>query len=429
MTIAMVKIFERVLVIADDLTGANDSIAQFSKMGFSAITATNLEYEELSKLFEEYEAIAVDTESRKITPREAYDSLYALGCSIKNLGEEVLLYKKIDSTLRGNVLPEIKALYESLNPEFIAVAPAFPKQGRVTVNGIQKVHGVPVDKTLYGSSATNPAKFSDIAGALASEFGDIHLHIGLDQLRSHDLFAKSKDEKVFSFDAETDDDLNRIVESMEDLGRILWVGSAGLAEAIARNIIFGGRKGKPVLMAVGSINDLTRRQTKAFIEAFGAKLILPNLYSLVKEFGLEADKLHREISEAFESGFDVVLSTSYLEEQIREGRALARKLGVSQSMLSLEIADKFGKFVCGIIQSLGFEEIGGLLATGGDVAISIIKNLGISRLRVIGEIEPGIPLLEIQGMKFVSKAGGFGDEQTFIRAAARLKSKRRIVEK
>ncbi|OAI65685.1 Hrp-dependent type III effector protein, partial [Ralstonia solanacearum] len=55
------------------------------------------------------------------------------------------LYKKIDSTLRGNVAAEVAALVPVAG--LAVVAPAFPAAGRTTRNARQWLHGVAVEET------------------------------------------------------------------------------------------------------------------------------------------------------------------------------------------------------------------------------------------------------------------------------------------
>lgn len=117
------KIFDSVLIIADDLTGANDTAAQFAKLGFSTITT--LDINAVQTLMEEYEVVAVDTESRVVDVHKAQDLLLSLGKRIrKNLGH-TLIYKKIDSTIRGNIVPEIRGLYDALEPDLVVFAQLF----------------------------------------------------------------------------------------------------------------------------------------------------------------------------------------------------------------------------------------------------------------------------------------------------------------
>ena len=63
----------------------------------------------------------------------------------------------------------------------------------------------------------------------------------------------------------------------------------------------------------------------------------------------------------------------------------------------------------------------GLLLTGGETARAVCQTLGCTRLWLGGEVEPGIPWSRmvdgrLPGMRVVTKAGGFGGEESLVRA-------------
>lgn len=421
-----VKIFDSVLIIADDLTGANDTIAQFAKLGFSTITT--LDIDAVPMLMEKYDAVAVDTESRAVDVHKAQDALLSLGNKIrKNLGN-TLVYKKIDSTIRGNIIPEIKGLYDALEPDLVVFAPAFPKQGRIIKNGILLVKGVPVDQTYFGKDIRTPVKSSSIPNYFDTSFKGVYRHLSLKELRGRRIREYIDGCRVISFDVENDEDLKIIVQDVNrsDKKNIIWVGSAGLAESIAYNVIIGCRNGKPVLMVVGSVNDLARDQVKTFTEELSSKLVLVKIDALVNDFEGECSRVKKEVSDALASSSDIVITISYSRNQIAEGRAAAKKLGVKVSEFGLTLAEKFGKLISSIITSFGWSKFSGLFVTGGDVAVSVIRNLNINTLELKGEIEPGLPILDYKGIHIATKAGGFGNTETLIKIAARLKMERRI---
>jgi len=72
------------------------------------------------------------------------------------------------------------------------------------------------------------------------------------------------------------------------------------------------------------------------------------------------------------------------------------------------------------------ERIGGLVLTGGETARAVLSRLGVRALRVMGEVETGVPILaaEGSGLLVVTKAGDFGDRDTLIRCRARLRDAR-----
>ncbi|MCJ7632666.1 hypothetical protein MUP77_09785 [Candidatus Bathyarchaeota archaeon] len=417
-----VKIFESVLIIADDFTGANDTAAKFASLGFS--TATTLNRSEAIRLLRKYDVVALDSESRVMTPAKAYRVMSLLGRMIRNSVESVLIYKKIDSTLRGNVVSEIKGLYDAIEPDLIVFAPAFPKQGRTTMNGIQLVEGLPVERTYFGEDIRTPVKTSNLSSYFSSVFDNVYRHVFLEELRTGKI-RELDNIKLLSFDAENDDDLRIIVRTLMGVSNsgkiIMWVGSAGLSEHLAYTALIGRRKGKPILLAVGSVNDLTRSQVRIFVNESGAKTIRIRINDLITDYKSEYGRVLKEVTKALRSSSDVVITTSYCPSQISEGKVIASTLHLSMLEFGSLLVNKLGELISGIIRDCGVAKFGGLFVTGGDVATSVVKHLGINVLNVEGEIEPGIPILRCKNMKLVTKAGGFGNMDTLIRMSARLK--------
>jgi uncharacterized protein YgbK (DUF1537 family) len=69
-------------------------------------------------------------------------------------------------------------------------------------------------------------------------------------------------------------------------------------------------------------------------------------------------------------------------------------------------------------------ELQGVILTGGDTAKAVCKQLGVSGIQLIKEIEPGIPLGKLVGnapLWVVTKAGAFGNENSLLHAKNVLK--------
>lgn len=128
---------KRFLIIADDFTGANDTGVQIKKHGLA--TSVLLKTDDLSLT---QGSVVLDTESRVIPAEDAYEKVKAALQEALKEGEYEFLYKKVDSTVCVEIsLRNLKAMIEVFKPELVVFAPAFPKAGRTTENGIQKVNG------------------------------------------------------------------------------------------------------------------------------------------------------------------------------------------------------------------------------------------------------------------------------------------------
>ena len=116
-------------IVADDLTGATDSGAQLARAGYRAAVAF---HDSQLPPTEDLDAVVVDTDSRQLSPESARARVTQAAAQLKDAR---ILYKKIDSTLRGRVAVEIGAAFlEGGRPNAI-VAPAFPDNGRTDRRG------------------------------------------------------------------------------------------------------------------------------------------------------------------------------------------------------------------------------------------------------------------------------------------------------
>ena len=133
------------LILADDLSGAADCGVACVCAGLSTVVALQETAGEVAA-----DVLSLDADTRRMDPEAAAREVSRIVrkyASNKNL----FLYKKIDSTLRGNVATELAAAldaHRSANPPMArtmaVMAPAFPAIGRTTVNGIQLAHGQPI---------------------------------------------------------------------------------------------------------------------------------------------------------------------------------------------------------------------------------------------------------------------------------------------
>ncbi|MDE6168597.1 MAG: four-carbon acid sugar kinase family protein, partial [Acetatifactor sp.] len=136
----------RILIVADDLTGANDTGVRFAKCGAKVFTVLDKEHVNWEKAGD-CDCITLSTDSRGLPPREAYERVHR--AVRKFSGRETILYsKRIDSTLRGNLGAETDAMLDALADDRMAVVvPAFPEAGRTYVGGHLLVCGVPLFRT------------------------------------------------------------------------------------------------------------------------------------------------------------------------------------------------------------------------------------------------------------------------------------------
>lgn len=413
----------RVVIIADDLTGANDSGIQIAKRGLETVTLIDPSLAAATRAA----GVVLDTESRSLPAALARRAVLAAANAAGQF-PGALLYKKIDSLMRGHIGAELAILVEELAPDLVVCAPAYPKNGRTTRDGIQRLRGVPIDRTEAAGDPKNPVHTSLLTAALATGSGPRFRHVGLERLRAG-ATGKLAAARFLSFDCEEHEDLRRIVRDMHRTGkRILWCGSAGLAEVLMEELFpvrDAGAAGSaaesppascggPVLSVVGSKNDISRRQLKRALAATVARVVHVHLPSLAGSAEKECARLVRTLEEAAVHTDHLILAAP--------GNGETPSAGLPAGEVADRLAGCLAAAAAGLIRS---RNIAGLFLTGGDTAFQVLRAISAWGMRLLAELEPGIPVGTLiggllPGLPVVTKAGAFGDEETLVRVVRLL---------
>jgi len=229
----------KVVIIADDLTGAADCGVVFAECGMEAMVV--LSPPQVGATAGEWigaDVLAIDAGTRYFGPEQAGEAVARLA-----YGHPTgLFFKKIDSTLRGNVAAELAAALKvrrasTLERVVILFAPAFPAHGRTTVNGRQMVHGRPLEETDFcaGREEGPRGEIDAMLGACGLSCRMVELErvrSSADALKSTMLYLAGEAD-VLICDAETEADLQAVANGGVALGdRTVWAGSAGLARHV-----------------------------------------------------------------------------------------------------------------------------------------------------------------------------------------------------
>lgn len=344
-------------LLADDLTGALDSAAAFATPSAPVPARWQPPAHCVGSL-------ALDSGTREAGPGPARDQARRLAPFLR--GQEVeVAYKKIDSLLRGHEALEIDALLRELRPERCILAPAFPAQGRVTRGGRQ----------LYkGPGGAWQAVPADLVAGLGA--------LGHSARRAAPGEAAPPGLSVW--DAETDADLDEVVAAAAGLGRVLWVGSGGLAAALARR--FGGARrvgspalARPILGLFGTDHPVMRQQLAAVAE-------------------------HHQALHASEEAERVAAL-------LRQRHVLLLSVAVPPGTARGDAARRIEAVLAALVRRL--DPPGTLLVAGGETLRGLCHALGAIQLDVTGEVMPGIPRSILcggpwGGTAVVSKSGAFG---------------------
>lgn len=416
-------------IIADDLTGANDTALQFLLRGCN--TQILFDPENIPEGCNNTVVWAINTESRNLDPGEAKLRVNRAAEVLKNELQVDFLYKKIDSTLRGNVALEALDLLESNHLDAAIVVPAFPDEGRTTVGGYHLLRGLPLERTEVARDPNFPIYISHIPTLLANQCQDpdIVAHITLSKvmrgaapiLRELQEYIKNG-KKLIVIDAVSNVDLDQIVLAMEKCmghSEILPCGSAGLASAITKSWMPDGKYQHilkvvpqyPTLIVAGSVTPITRTQVKLLQDHKDEyKLKVYNLSAEQLINGLE-ESLINEAKASIEEGFSILIYSAPTDASLQESADFAELKNIKRSHLSLIVQNRLADFARIITDSTQVK----LVLIGGETANACCKAIGSAHLQLIDEVDHAIPLCLDQKAQFIiTKSGNLGTPKTLI---------------
>ncbi|CAN5617823.1 N/A [soil metagenome] len=388
-----------VVYLADDLSGANSSASLLYEAGLRAVHV--VEYDRLEAAVGDGQAYVVDLASRDADESLAGERLKAcIGALERRLERPILWGKRIDSTLRGHIVLELRVLRKALGRGPALVAPAFPQAGRTTVGGYQLVDGRPV--TLGGEPLLGHLP-SLLAGAGYHALQPLSL-LDLRACAPPALLGALGQGDALVADAAEDADLATLAAWTLDawLGGALIVDSgpylARLVRAgVARGLWPGAPRPSPVLVVLGSRSVLTERQVRHLCGACPGVLRLRP----------DADDSLLARAQAAEV---VVLEAD--GEKVIDGAlaALAEALERLLNNLPAPYA---------------------LIVSGGRTASSVLSRFGVRSLSARGEVFPLVPLSHLaggtlDGSLLVTKGGCVGDTETLTQTVKFLKFLRRL---
>lgn len=344
-------------LLADDLTGALDSAAAFATSGAPVAVRWHGEVDA-------QENFAFDSATREADAVDACSIINSLSAMLAG-GSNDIVYKKIDSLFRGHEAAELDVILRQLKPAYCIIAPAFPAQGRITRDGRQHADG--------------PQGWTCIKADLCSELQS--LGHAVSRVRPGDNVPGG----ISFWDAESDDDLTQIISAASGLADILWVGSGGLASALARHYDFAvetvdaGNLQLPILGLFGTEHPVTLAQINAVA--------------------------------------DHHVTIAPVEQSDSVTRMLASK---NAAFVSVSVVDGTSRHEAAAQIQTAFSALlktipapGTLIVAGGETLRGLCLTLDTYQLDVIGEFSPGIPCSVMRGGLWdgtiiLSKSGAFG---------------------
>ncbi|MEV4576278.1 4-hydroxythreonine-4-phosphate dehydrogenase PdxA [Nonomuraea jabiensis] len=400
--------------MADDLSGAAESAARIVMRGTR--TRIVLAHQAVRGERDPADILVVDTDSRHRPPAEAAEAVRS-ALALASAGRPRLVFKKIDSLLRGNVAAEVAALVAP--GAGIVVAPALPGLDRVVRGGVLYLDGVPLHRanawavdgvsppaSVEAALAPLPVRVLDLATVRSDRLSDA-------------IASCAEDSHIALCDAETDHDLDAVLRAALAVPSVRLVGSGGLADALGRQLRTLGAaiEQTPVgevpvgevphdgvarpapLVVVGSAEPVAAEQVRRLVEAGAVPVALPLTALLGPPSG--RDPLpHIPIGD-------------------RPVVAFLDSAGAVLPAASRDLARRLAEVVADAVRAA--PRTVDLVLTGGETARRVLDALQVRELTPVGQVHPGaVHSRTPDGRSVVTRPGSFGGAGSLVEIVTAL---------
>ncbi len=434
-----------VLVIADDFTGANDAGSGLARAGarVHVLFDSRTPHDANSA-----DVLVISTDSRAIGAAEAAHRTTQALQQHQAIAQDGWLFKKIDSTLRGNPGAEIEAALKASGKTLALVVPAVPKLGRTTRGGEVWINLQRLTDTEFASDPKTPVTSSHVLTCLQTQSDRAGETLDLTTVRGGKLAqVLANKQGLVVVDAEQDADIALIMAAAATLPtRPLLAGASGLGDALgeylagrpalvvqpllARASATGAALSEhvatgPVLAIVGSMSAIAQQQIARLATQRDIRIVDIDIRQLFAQPAWpQAAEWQQVMQQALRDGAHCVVRTTQHADQRHDIEQLCEQHQVSRQTL--------GERICQFLAQLTRDVCrtalpAGLYLSGGDVAIAVAQALGAKGFQIQGLVAGCVPhgvLLNSElHLPVMTKAGGFGDENTLVEAIRFIEEK------
>lgn len=423
------------VVIADDVTGANDIGIMYAKAGWNTLIYRYGDGER--KNYAPCDVLIVDTDSRFDTAETAYRKVFRSLKAIPARGVRQYIDKQC-SVFRGNIGAEFDAMLDALHEDFAVVVLGFPDNGRTTLHGRHYVYGTLLENSQFRHDPVHPMTRSDLTEILR---GQTERPVGAVYYEAYDrgeaevrrrLEVLRKTGGYCVMDVRDNRDLEFLAGILKN--EKILCGSSALSEYLAR--IEPGPKGKSArerpesreektLCVAGSLTPQTvgqiayiRSRKRPVFELDTRKLFDPR--PRAEEFA----RLRGLLERAYRSGGFALIHSMNEPERVEQTKKMAEARGIGNTAVSEMVSGALSGIARSVIEEFGIRNI---IVCGGDTSAALCGRLGIEGMRVLEEIEPGLPTCQSVDepyYKLVLKSGSFGKPEFLAEAVRKLNGRK-----
>lgn len=413
----------KMLIIADDITGALDTGIQFAKRGIRTQVFTEGKLNE-SDIRTDTEVIVVDSESRPMSANDSYKVVFNIADWAHKKGVGII-FKKTDSALRGNIGSELQAVADAVIDTPIFFLPGHPDIGRITKGGVHYISGELLENSVFGKDPFEPVTKSYIPDIIKEQSDISVICKSADEPITAEMNSKSE---IILCDTLKVNDIDHTLDQLIKMnGLKLIAGCAVLGERLAEKVLCNYEqvstyeKTDGLYVACGSLNKITLRQLEYAERNNGflrIKLTMEQKFAADYYNTLAGKKFLKEIVDLCKINKKVIIDSFDTEEKIANFVADKKK---DIDKLRTLIPEAHGH----IVKALAEENVNlTFLMTGGDTLMGYLKLIKCTQIEPVCEIEPGLVVCKLMWeghcQQIISKSGGFGTEDILCKIALKI---------
>ena len=385
-----------IVVIADDFSGAAELAGIGHRFGLDVEIQTDLD------TGGRLDMVVLNTNTRSMTEIDAVRKTEEVSLELIKTSAPIKIFKKVDSAMRGHVVPELSVLQYHFEYDRVLLMPANPSRNRIIKNGQYFVDGTKLSDSVFGTDPHNPISSSFVEDLINTKNTDFsHQHVS--------TYTELPTQGLITADVSNTVDVKHFIDQLKDFD--LCCGSADAFEAFLENQDFELKNHSP-----------SREKADHKIVINGSTVKFPDEHHYFLENNLpfevvpsarqgnffEVQKWNRD--EKYEAFLKQVeshhIASISIDHPIRSSKKAS---DIFQDWLQGQVK-YIEKSLPG--KSLHF----GL--TGGATAANVLNGLEVNTLSVVEEVFPGIVTLRAEShpnILFTIKPGSYPWPDSFLK--------------
>ena len=437
-------------IVADDLTGCTTIGALLARVGVD--TAVLFSPTDVSALTSDHEALILNSDSRPLPAADAYERVRQATQELVTAGARQFT-KRIDTTCRGGIGPEVEGMLSALPEDYIAImVPAMPQSKRIVVGGYSVIDSVLLSRTPVAQDVRTPVKQSHLptlmAGQCTVPVGHVPIGAvidGAEEIRAGLVACREAGDRVIVVDAASLEDVDLIATVVAGLGwKVVCVDPGPFTERLAiRSGVVDTRPVKErtlrlepsefdtgtALVVAGSAMRVTHLQMVELSKVPGTEVIGVDVGDLIadeRHYLRETQRVLDEVERVLPKQPRVIMLAldSTISGDLGDMAAMERRAGLQPGEGPGQIPGRFGVLARRVVETLG-DAVAGLYLTGGDIMVNTCAALDANGIGLVDYVIPqadqgvlvGGPWA---GLPVICKGGLTGNEQTAIQCVNRI---------